>query len=211
MLWPDTIPKGPSPVTHTAERDAATSVISTRRGLLGASLAGTALSLFAVRSTSASTGERVSASDLAALLFAQSLELAARDLYEAAGAAGADDPLFGALADQHEAYAQGIAAFIGEPADTRNDGVYDELESAFAASDRTAVATAAYDLESAVVATHTELLGRLENVDAAKLVASMLAMEARHCAVLADVSGRGDDLNILLVNTADPILPEELT
>jgi hypothetical protein len=198
-------------VTHTAEGDAATSVISTRRGLLGASLAGTALSLFAVRSTSASTGERVSASDLAALLFAQSLELAARDLYQAAGAAGADDPLFGALADQHEAYAQGIAAFIGEPADTRNDGVYDELESAFAASDRTAVATAAYDLESAVVATHTELLGRLENVDAAKLIASMLAMEARHCAVLADVSGRGDDLNILLVNTADPILPGELT
>jgi hypothetical protein len=211
MLWPDTIPKGPSPVTHTAEGDAATSVISTRRGLLGASLAGTALSLFAVRSTSASTGERVSASDLAALLFAQSLELAARDLYQAAGAAGADDPLFGALADQHEAYAQGIAAFIGEPANTRNDGVYDELESAFAASDRTAVATAGYDLESAAVATHTELLGRLENVDAAKLIASMLAMEARHCAVLADVSGRGDDLNILLVNTADPMLPGELT
>jgi hypothetical protein len=198
-------------VTHTAEGDAATSVISTRRGLLGASLAGTALSLFAVRSTSASTGERVSASDLALLLFAQSLELAARDLYEAAGAAGADDPLFGALADQHEAYAQGIASFIGEPADTRNDVVYDELESAFAASDRTAVATAGYDLESAAVATHTELLGRLENVDAAKLVASMLSMEARHCAVLADVSGRGDDLNILLVNTADPILPGELT
>ena len=198
-------------MTHTAEGDAATSVISTRRGLLGASLAGTALSLFAVRSTSASTGERVSASDLALLLFAQSLELAARDLYEAAGAAGADDPLFGALADQHEAYAQGIASFIGEPADTRNDVVYDELESAFAASDRTAVATAGYDLESAAVATHTELLGRLENVDAAKLVASMLSMEARHCAVLADVSGRGDDLNILLVNTADPILPGELT
>jgi hypothetical protein len=198
-------------VTHTAEGDAATSVISTRRGLLGASLAGTALSLFAVRSTSASTGERVSASDLALLLFAQSLELAARDLYEAASAAGADDPLFGALADQHEAYAQGIASFIGEPADTRNDVVYDELESAFAASDRTAVATAGYDLESAAVATHTELLGRLENVDAAKLVASMLSMEARHCAVLADVSGRGDDLNILLVNTADPILPGELT
>ena len=198
-------------MTHTAEGDAATSVISTRRGLLGASLAGTALSLFAVRSTSASTGERVSASDLALLLFAQSLELAARDLYEAAGAAGADDPLFGALADQHEAYAQGIASFIGEPADTRNDVVYDELESAFAASDRTAVATTGYDLESAAVATHTELLGRLENVDAAKLVASMLSMEARHCAVLADVSGRGDDLNILLVNTADPILPGELT
>ncbi|HEX4982461.1 MAG TPA: ferritin-like domain-containing protein, partial [Ilumatobacteraceae bacterium] len=126
-------------------------------------------------------------------------------------AAGADDPLFGALADQHEAYAQGIASFIGEPADTRDDGVYDERESAFAASDRTVVATAGYDLESAAVATHTALLGRLESADAAKLIASMLAMEARHCAVLADMSGRGDDLNVLLVNTAEPILPGELT
>lgn len=211
MLWADMIPKGPSPVTHTAEGDATTSVMSTRRGLLGASLAGTALSLIAGRSTSASTGERVSASDLALLLFAQSLELTARDLYSAAAAAGADDPVFGVLADQHEAYAQGIAAFIGEPANTRNDGVYDSLESAFAASDRTAIATAGYDLESAAVATHTELLARLANVDAAKLIASMLAMEARHCAVLADVSGRGDDLDILLVNTAEPILPEELS
>ena len=211
MLWADMIPKGPSPVTHTAEGDATTSVISTRRGLLGASFAGAALSLIAGHSASASTGERVSDSDLALLLFAQSLELAARDLYEAAGAAGADDPVFGVLADQHEAYAQGIAAFIGEPADTRDDGVFDSLESTFAVSDRIAVATAGYDLESAAVATHTELLARLENVDAAKLIASILAMEARQCAVLADMSGRGDDLNVLLVNTADPILPEELS
>jgi hypothetical protein len=71
------------------------------------------------------------------------------------------------------------------------------------------VATAGYDLESAAVATHTELLGRLTNADAAKLIASVLAMEARHCAVLADLSGRGDDLDVLLVNTAEPIQPEE--
>ena len=56
-----------------------------------------------------------------------------------------------------------------------------------------------------------ELLARLENIDGAKLVASMLAMEARHCVVLADMSGRGDDLDVLLVNTADPLLPEELS
>jgi len=198
-------------VTHTAEGDATTSVISTRRGLLGATFAGAALSLIAGHSASASTGERVSDADLALLLFAQSLELAARDLYAAAGTAGADDPLFGVLSDQHEAFAQGIASFVGEPADTRDDAVYDERESAFATSDRTAVATAGYDLESAAVATHTELLGRLENVDGAKMIASTLAMEARHCVVLADMSGRGDDLNVLLVNTADPILPEELS
>jgi len=198
-------------VTHTAEGDAATSVSSTRRGLLGASLAGAALSLVAGRATSASTGERVNAADLELLLFAQSLELAARDLYAAAITAGTDDPLFGFLADQHEAYAQGIASFIGEPANARDDAVYDELEASFTAFDRTSVATAGYDLESAAVATHTELLALLENADGAKVIASMLAMEARHCVVLADMSGRGDDLNVLLVNTADPILPEELS
>jgi hypothetical protein len=210
MLWADMIPKGPSPVTHTAEGDAATSVISTRRGLLGASFAGAALSLIAGQAALAST-ERVIDADLALLRFVQTLELAASDLYAAAVAAGADDPVFGVLVDQHKAYAEGIAGFVGEPANIRNEELYGELESAFAVSDQTAVATAGYDLESAAVATHLEVLARLENVDGAKLVASMLAMEARHCVVLADMSGRGDDLDVLLVNTADPLLPEELS
>ena len=210
MLWADMIPKGPSPVTHTAEGDAATSVISTRRGLLGASVAGAALSLIAGQSALAST-ERVIDADLALLRFVQTLELAASDLYAAAVAAGADDPVFGVLVDQHKAYAEGIAGFVGEPANIRNEELYGELESAFAVSDQAAVATAGYDLESAAVATHLEVLARLENVDGAKLVASMLAMEARHCVVLADMSGRGDDLDVLLVNTADSLLPEELS
>jgi len=210
MLWADMIPKGPCPVTHTAEGDAATSVISTRRGLLGASVAGAALSLIAGQSALAST-ERVIDADLALLRFVQTLELAASDLYATAVAAGADDPVFGVLVDQHKAYAEGIAGFVGEPANIRNEELYGELESAFAVSDQAAVATAGYDLESAAVATHLEVLARLENVDGAKLVASMLAMEARHCVVLADMSGRGDDLDVLLVNTADPLLPEELS
>ena len=133
-------------MTDTREGDAATSTISTRRGLIGATLAGTALSLIASRSTSATVGPRVNDADLAMLAFAQSLELTARDLYAAAGEAGADDPLFGVLADQHEAFAQGIAAFTGVSADTRDDGLYDELEPTFAAADRTAIATAGYDL-----------------------------------------------------------------
>jgi rubrerythrin len=196
-------------VTHTAEGDAATSGNPTRRGLLGASIAGAALSLLTFRTASATPGERVSESDLTLLEFAQSLELTARDLYRAAIEAGADDPVFGVLADQHEAYAQGVAAFIGEPAKLRDDTMYDALQASFAVSDRTAVATVGYDLESTAVATHTEFLAQLTNTDGAKLIASVLAMEARHCVVLADMSGRGDDLDVLLVNTADPILPEE--
>lgn len=211
MLWADMIPKGPSPVTHTAEGDATASVISTRRVLLGATVAGAALSLIAGYPANASTGERFSDADLTLLLGAQSLELTARDLYEAAIAAGADDPVFGVLAEQHGAYAQGIAGLIGEPADTRNDAVYDARQAAFATSDQIAVATAGYELESTAVATYTALLALLTNVDGAKMVASMLAMEARHCVVLADLSGQGDDLDVLLVNTADPISAEDLS
>jgi hypothetical protein len=97
------------------------------------------------------------------------------------------------------------------PADSRNDEVFDALEADFAVSDVTAVAQAAYDLESVAVATHTELLGLLEGVDGAKLVASVLAVEARHCTVLADLSGNGDDLDALLDNSAEPLLPASAT
>jgi Ferritin-like domain len=198
-------------VTHTAEGDAATSVSSTRRGLLAGSLASAALALIAGSAASASTDEGISDADLTLLLFVQSLELTARDLYLTAVEAGADDPVFGVLANQHEAYAQGIAGLVGEPADTRNDAVYNAVEATFATPEKTAVATAGYDLESTAVATNTEVLAHLTSVDGAKLIASILAMEARHCVVLADMSGRGDDLDVLLVNTAEPILPEELS
>ncbi len=100
-------------MTHTAEGDAATSVISTRRGLLGASFAGAALSLIAGDQRRLRSTERVIDADLALLRFVQSLELAASDLYAAAVAAGADDPVFGVLVDQHKAYAEGIAGFVG--------------------------------------------------------------------------------------------------
>jgi hypothetical protein len=184
--------------------------MSTRRGLLGAGLAGAALSLVGASRAAASTpGDgRPGGPDRELLVSVQSIELSARDLYRAAGAAGSEEPLFGFLAQQHAAYAEGLASLLGVPANTRDDAVFDDLESTFAVADTAAVATAGYDLESALVATHTAVLGRLESVRGARMVAATLAMEARHCAVLADLSGRGDDLDALLVNEAQPLLPE---
>ena len=68
-----------------------------------------------------------------------------------------------------------------------------------------AVAAAGYDLESTLVATHTELLRALEGTDGAEMLASILIVEARNCAVLADLAGNGDDLDALFVNDAEPL------
>ena len=94
------------------------------------------------------------------------------------------------------------------PSSRRDDALYDEFVGdvrAVATCD--ALAAAAYDLESTLVATHTELLGQLEGIDGARLIASILIVEARHGTVLADVAGHGDDLDALFVNDADAAAP----
>ena len=57
-----------------------------------------------------------------------------------------------------------------------------------------------------LVATHTELLRSIQNLDGARLIASILIVEARHCAVLADLAGGGDDLDALFENEAEPLV-----
>jgi hypothetical protein len=210
--------KGPSPVTHDdvgdhAPHDAA-AALSGRRALIGAGVVGAVLAI--------TGGHRVSAGAFPAsgaptgaeaelLEFAMRLELTIRDLYDAAIDADVLVDVAGPMREQHEAYAQGLAAFTGLSARGRNDDVFDSLEADFAAGDDTQVALAAYDLESIAVATHTELIRLVERADVAALLASIAAVEARHCAVLADAAGLGDDLDALLVNDAEPLLPEDLS
>ena len=188
--------------------------VSSRRRLLGIGAAGAALAVLADqvlggRGASASVPpQQTTAADAELLRFAQGIELSIRDLYDAAIEAGAPSDVLEIMSEQHEAYAQAIAGITGSSANARNEEVFSSLEASFAVSDLAEVAQAAYDLESVAVATHTELLGLLESTDAAKLVAAVIAIEARHCTVLADVAGNGDDLAALLDNTAEPILPE---
>jgi F0F1-type ATP synthase epsilon subunit len=61
------------------------------------------------------------------------------------------------------------------------------------------------------VATHLDLLGRFEAVDSATTISGILLVESRHCTVLADAGGRGDDLDAMLSNDAEPIVPQELS
>ncbi len=145
--------------------------------------------------------------DLTVLAGLQGLELAARDLYQTAIDAGADDGagVLATLRANHAGYANAISGLIGAAApQARNDLVYDQFSADFETDDVASVAAAGYALESGAVATNLDALGVLEGADGATVVASILIVESRHAAVLADLGGQSDDLDAVLVNTATP-------
>ncbi|MET0146324.1 MAG: ferritin-like domain-containing protein [Ilumatobacteraceae bacterium] len=200
----------------------------TRRRVLVAGLTGTALGLIGGRTalagtTPPSTDEtdtessgsgpttteppgRPTAEDTDTLVFAQGVELTAQDLYQAALDTGADNPVLMLMRDNHRAYAQIIGGILGTKATgERDEALYRDLEPSFAKADFSAVVGPAYDLESTLVASHTELLRLLQGVDGAKVIASILIVEARQGTVLADAAGMGDDFDALFINDASPI------
>ena len=73
----------------------------------------------------------LSEDDLANAQFAIGVELAARDLYQAAIDAGASGTAWAILADQHSQYAQRVAGLTGIPANTRDATVYDSRVANF--------------------------------------------------------------------------------
>lgn len=188
-------------MTDPAVADPETPDRSTRRALLGAGVLGAVIAAAAGRAASAATGED---SDTPLAAFAIALELTARDLYAAAVAAGHDDEGWTVMRSQHAAYAERIAGITGIPAGARADDVYDALVGAFEDDP----ATAGLELENTAAATHVELIAEVANVDLAGAMASIASMESRHATVLAVLSGQGDDLDALLVNTATPLSPE---
>jgi hypothetical protein len=189
--------------------------------VLAAGVAGAVLGLAGGRAVGAGTTPpteppapptRPTAADLVLLQFAMSAEMTATDLYQAAADAGAEDQLVTVLRDNHRAYADILRAILGTSViDRRNEALFDELAPSFEESDITTLAATAYDFESTLVATHTESLRSIENIDAARRVAAILIVEARHCTVLADAAGQGDDLDALFVNDADPLPAGQVT
>jgi Ferritin-like domain len=191
-------------VTDSAPADHASDGRATRRALLGAGVVGAAIALTGARPASAASSG-LSDEDLALSGFAIALELTARDLYDAAIEAGADDDVWMVMREQHEAYAQRLAGITGIPAAGRNDVAYDQLIDAMATRDPAATAL---QLENIAAATHTELLGSVDDVDLATAMASFASMENRHATVLALLSGQSDDLDVLLSNSATALSPE---
>ena len=187
-------------MTDSALADRAGNDRSSRRALLGALVGGAAIALAGGRSVTATTESAgLSDDDQALAGSAIGLELAARDLYDSAIAAGADDDVWRAMREQHEAYGQLLAGIAGISALSRDDATFDDLAGGFGTGDP---AAAALDLENVVAATHLDLLGRVDDAGLAGAMASFVTMESRHATVLATISGQGDDLDALFVNPA---------
>ena len=213
-------------VTEPAAADSAL-----RRRLLGIGLGGAAVSLLPflvgrANATTPTTGpsattaattttappKRPSDNDVTLLGFAQSVELAARNLYDVAlGTNDFDDntrAVIATIRESHDAYAASLSAILGRLAPQTANPVFDTLKSSFG-GDKKSVLDAAYSLESTAVATHTDVLGKLQGTDGASLIASILIVEARHGTVLAYLNG-STDLDALLVDTeADALTPAE--
>jgi len=200
-------------VTQIAPGDLAPQIHTSRRSMLsagfGAGILAAAFSSLTGQTASALEASTSIEEDRELMKLAMAMELSIRDLYDLAGESGADPAVTFAMREQHESYAQALSGSSGGSANTRNEAVFNQFRSRFATSATASMARAAYDLESTAVATHTELLGVLSEASSARLIASIISMEARHCAVLANLAGLGNDLDALLVNSADPISFED--
>jgi hypothetical protein len=194
-----------------------------RRALIGAGIGGAALSLLpflsgraaATATTTAGTTTttapplRPTDADVALLGFAQQVEITAAALYDQALAKVKWTPeqqvVVATIRQAHVAYAQRISATLGRQApNTKSADLFTKLSPSFT-GDSTAVLTAAWKLESAAVATHLDLLAKLQGINGGALVASILVTEARHCTILADLASLSD-LPSLLVDTEESSL-----
>lgn len=133
---------------------------------------------------------RPTPADTELLGFAQSAEIAARDLYLLAleqGAGGDHQASVAALAAHHDAANQAISASIGRAApQARLESLFTGYKPRFGGSE---FAVTAHELENVLVTTHQTVLGALEGTEGAALVASIMNTEARHVVALATMAG----------------------
>ena len=203
-----------------------------RRALLGAGVGGAAISLLpllAGKSGASSTSgaptttttapttptttappRRPTDDDIALLGSAQQVELTARALYDTAIAAGGwsdtETTVITTIREAHEAAAQSLAGMLGNDAPrVMSQSLYDSLSSTFKGSPSSRL-QAAYEFESAAVATHHEILGALVGIDGATLIAAVQSAEARHGTVLADLNGQTVVSTLLVQDEFAPLV-----
>lgn len=187
-------------MTEPAVADHAAPETSSRRALLGAGVIGAAVALAGARSSSVASAAGLSDADTELAAFAIGLELTARDLYDAAIAAGSSGDAWSTMREQHEAYATRLAGLSGVSANTRNEAVHAALVDAFSTADPVA---AAQELENTAAATHISLLEQAESLLLAEVVAAIASMESRHSTVLGLLDGAEGDA--LFTNPATPV------
>ena len=158
----------------SAVADADDDIVSSRRsllgtGVLGAGVLGAALALGVAQPASATTAP-LSPDDLALAEYAIGLELAVRDLYDEAISSGVEGSAWPILRQQHASYAERIAGLVAVSANARNEDVFAANSAAFAGG---SPANAAFPVENTAAATHTALLGLVQDVKLAEIIAAI--------------------------------------
>jgi hypothetical protein len=214
-------------VTEGAQPDSAR-----RRRLLGIGLGGAAVSLMpflagragattpatgptdssSAATTTTAPQKRPTDADVTMLGFAQSIEIAAFQLYEVALATDVfddnDRDVLATILEAHRAYAGSLSGFLGREAPQEVHPMFNQVKSSFG-GDRSSILDAAYTLESTAVATLTDMLGQLQGTDGAGLIASILIVEARHGTVIAYLNGSKDLDELLVTTEATALTPAE--
>jgi hypothetical protein len=88
------------------------------------------------------------------------------------------------LLDHHDAYVDVIKAYLGTNAASGTEAPLASPSGSFAS-----IAPRMAALENETLAAHTTRLGTLVGLDAAKLIASIITVEARHAAALSLLGG----------------------
>lgn len=154
--------------------------------------------------------ERPTDADVPLLVFSQSVEIAAYQLYNRAKDLPFSDDqrqVVEVVRQSHLAYAQALSGLLGREADNETDQELLDTMTPLFTRDVDTMLQAAYDLESTLVATNVSLIGQLVGTNGAAMLATFVTVEGRNGTVFADLMG-SDDLNVLLVdNEADALTP----
>lgn len=170
-------------------------------GPLAAAASATTTSTAAATTTTAPP-KQPQAADLDLLAWAQSLELAAVAVYDAAiaGKRLSDKamPVAQLFRRHHVDHAEAIGGLAGKGAKgIANPGLVKVFgPKVTGAATEAEVLTIAFDLENAAAATYGLALGVLLGTNASALVASIQPIEARHAVVLGDVLGKSLNVQV---------------
>jgi len=197
-----------------------------RRGILAAGIGGAAVSLLpflsgrasatttpptaATAATTTAPPKRPTADDTSLLAAALVAELTAEGLYALAissvkGWSAEQATVMTTLRQAHLAFGNALSGLLGSSAPATNStAIFDQLKSNFSGGTDDVVKAAA-DLESALVATHLDLLAKLQGVNGAALVASIQISEARHVTALRTLAGITDEAELLVDTEADSL------
>ncbi len=151
----------------------------------------------------------LSETDITLLVAAQSLELAAQDIYEVVVSqkSKSDDEqaLLVLMHSHHAAYGQTLNGVLSKRAATRrNEEAYSKFFAMLA--DKSKLWSTLLELENTAVATHTAIIERLSSAKNAALLASITTVEARHAAMLATLIST--DLDLALENPAQALVTQ---